>query len=227
MSPESQTPPPVHEADFEAVNITDEAEIRRRFNPFVRQLQAFLGQMPCLRDVPQTRRRWRPRAPESQVFENFVAHPREWYTFNCGGRTEAHFNVSLRPTYLAVGLGFEFTLNKGGDPTAVGLAYACFVNVIRTGRSQFESFVAENKLEIEWSDRLGGPLAFIPSDEVVRWLLNPPRQPVWIFVGRLLRRVQDASVLEDANVLGRVMQAVLCGFRPIWEQTQMMALACR
>jgi hypothetical protein len=30
-------------------------------------------------------------------------------------------------------------------------------------------------------------------------------------------------VLGEPDVLGNVMQAVLCGFRPLWEQTEVLA----
>ena len=226
MSPECQTPPTVSGADFEAVNITDQEEIRRRFSPFRRKLHAYLNQMPCLRDLQQARGQWtRPR--ESEAFGNFATDPRHWYTFNHGGRTEAQFNVGLWPTYLRVGLGFEFTPKQGGDPTRVGLTYSCFLKVVREKRSPFERFVADNWLEIEWSAKDGEPNQFVPTGDVVQWLLDPPREPAFIFIGRLLQHKQDAAVLEDANALGKVMEAVFRGFRPFWEQTQIMARACR
>jgi hypothetical protein len=220
-----RTPPPIHEADFLAVDITDEQEILRRFNPLVRQLHSYLNQLPCLRDVPQARRRWRPRARSAEAFGNLVAHARQWYTFHSGGRNEAHFNICLQPTYFSVGLGFEFTLKQGGDPTVVHLAYTCFTNVVRANRSQFERFVANKELEIEWCANEGGLLQFVSTGDAVHWLLNPPQLPVWVFIGRLLRRDQDAAVLEDPTALGKEMEAVLSGFRPIWEQTQVMAHA--
>jgi hypothetical protein len=225
VAPISHVPPPVGEAEFLAVDILNKEEIKRRFGVFVGQLHSYLNQLPCLRDVPQIRRLWKPRAPGTEAFGNIAANPSECYTFNCGGRREAQFNVGVLSTHVRVGLGFEFTPREGGDRTIVGLAYTCFVNVIKTNRTQFERFVADNHLEIEWSNNTDGPLQFIPTSGVVPWLLNPLREPVWIFVGRLLRRTQDAPTLEDPNALGSVMQAVLCGFRPIWEQTQMMANA--
>jgi hypothetical protein len=42
-------------------------------------------------------------------------------------------------------------------------------------------------------------------------------------VGRLLRRSEDAAVLENPDALGVVYQAVFGGFRPLWEQTELMA----
>lgn len=219
----SHTPPPVRDAELVAVDTSDEKEIERRLNPFVRLLHAYLNQLPCLHDLQKIRRRWKARTAEKEAFGNFVAHAGEFYTYHHGGRKEAHFNISLRGTYFTIGLGFEFTLKKGGDPTAVQLAYACFTNLIRAKQTDFERFVTEQQLEIEWSDTARQSLDIVPTNEVVPWLLNPPQEPRWIMVGRILRRGQDTTVLENPDALGSVMQAVLCGFRPIWERTQVMA----
>lgn len=97
--------------------------------------------------------------------------------------------------------------------------------------SRFDRFVADNQLEIEWGEEQGeyegvADQSFVPTSDVVNWLRNPqnpPQKPGWIFIGRLLRSDQDAAVLENPEALGNVMQAVLCGFRPIWQKTQMMA----
>jgi hypothetical protein len=144
----SQTPPPVREAEFLAVDTTDEEQIGPRFDLFVRLLHSYLNQVPCLRDLQKTRRRW-TRTRETDAFGTFAVEPKHWYTFNHGGRNEAQFNIGLWPSYMRVGLGFEFTLKKGGDPTIVGLAYTCFKNVIEENPSEFEHFVANNQLEIE------------------------------------------------------------------------------
>jgi hypothetical protein len=160
---------------------------------------------------------------ELDAFGNFATDPEHWYTFHHGGRNEAQFNVGLQAEYLRVGLGFEFTLKKGGDPTVVHLAYTCFVNVIRRDRAAFERFVADLRLEVEWSDSTGDDGGVIDTEGAVAWLLNPPIEPGWIFIGRLLRREQDAAVLQDPTALGTVMERVLSGFRPIWEQTEVLA----
>lgn len=219
----ADAPPPVRISEFDAVDTTDESEIKRVFSPFVRSLHAYLNELRCLRDVQKTRRRWKARVAHPEAFGNLATDPRHWYTFHHGGRTEAQFNVGLYPTHLRVGLGFEFSLKKGGDPTAVQYAYACFTNLVRAGRHEFERFVTENGLEIEWVDTSGDPLRFIPTKDAVDLLLNLPREPLWVFVGRLLRREEDSAILGNAELLGGVMQKVFCGFRPIWEQTQMMA----
>lgn len=219
----ANTPPPVRQAEFLAVDTVDEDAIKGRFSGFLRLLHAYLNQLPCLRDVQRTRRRWKSRTAETEAFGNFAADPEHWYTFHHGGRNEAQFNVGLQVEYLRVGLGFEFTLKKGGDPTAVHLAYACFVNVIRADQTAFERFVADNQLEVEWSDSTGDDGGVVDTQEAVAWLLNPPAEPGWIFIGRLLRREEDAAILEDPAALGVVMEQVLSGFRPRWERTEVLA----
>lgn len=219
----SQTPPPVREADFLTVDTSDEAEIGLRFDLFLRLLHSYLNGLPCLRELQKARRRWKARTASREAFGNFGIDPKHWYTFHHGGRNEAQFNIGLWPTYLRVGLGFEFTLKKGGDPSIVQLAYACFTNVVHAKRSEIERFVVDNQLEIEWADNKHGPVQFIPTGDVLGWVLEPPQEPGWIFIGRLLRRDQDAGVLENPAALGNVMKVVLCGFRPIWEETQVMA----
>jgi hypothetical protein len=196
---------------------TSEEEIKRRFNGFLRALHAYLNQLPCLHDLQKARRRWKSRTVEADAFGNFATDPEHWYTFHHGGRNEAQFNIGLCPDYLRIGLGFEFSLKKGGDPTKVQLAYTCFTNVIKASREQFERFVIENQLEVETADDI------IQTGEAVSWLLNPPTETEWIFIGRLLRREEDATVLQNPDALAVVMEKVLAGFRPIWQRTQVLA----
>jgi hypothetical protein len=218
----SQLPPVVRELEFLAIDTTDEDEIWRKFGHFIRNLHAFLNQLPCLRDIQQTRLRWKGRVQNEEAFGTFATDPKHWYTFNHGGRNEAQFNIGLFTTHLRVGLGFEFTQKKGGDPTIVGLTYTCFTNIINQDLIGFSRFVHDNSLEVEW-DFGGGDLKFVPTEEVVQWLLQPP-QASWVFVGRLLRRGKDATILEDPLQLKQVIESVFNGFRPIWEQAQIMAM---
>jgi hypothetical protein len=212
-------PPAVRETEFVAVDTTDEAELWQRFDRFVRSLHSYLNQLACLQDLQDTRRKWKVRTTNSETFGNFATDPKHWYTFHHGGRNEAQFNVGLWPNYLRVGLGFEFTLRKGGDPTIVGLTYSCFTTAVASKRTEFQKFVADNKLEIEWTNNKDESIEFVPTNEVVSWLFEPPNEPGWIFVGRLLRRGTDAQILENPDELGKVMQAVMCGLRPLWEET--------
>lgn len=89
----SRTPPPVREAEFLAVDTTDEAEIRRRFNVFLRLLHSYLNQLACLCEVQKAHHRWKSPTAETDAFGNFATDPKHWYTFHHGGRNEAQFNV--------------------------------------------------------------------------------------------------------------------------------------
>jgi len=220
-------PPPIRDIYFSDVDIADEEEIKRRFNPLIRQLHSYLNEIPCLHDLQDVRRKWKARTGEKDAFGNFVAHAGEFYTFNHGGRNEAHFNISLKPTYFAAGLCFEFTERQFGEPATVRIAYACFLQVIQKQLTEFERFVAENQLEIEWAktEELAS-ISFVPTCDVVKWLLKPPAEPIGIIIARVLRRGDDAALLEDPSALGNVIETVFSGFRPYWKQTQVMAKKC-
>jgi hypothetical protein len=219
----ARLPPAVREAEFQAVDTTKEDEIKRRFAGFLRTLHVYLNGLPCLQDIQSVRRRWRARIASQDAFGNFATDPKHWYTFHKGGRNEAQFNYGLYPTHLRIGLGFEFSMKKGGDPTKVHLTYACFTNILRGDETAFTRFVVDNHLEVEWAPTDDVELHFVPTREVVPWLYDPPREPMWIFIGRLLRRETDAHVLADQVLLGDIMETVLCGFRPWWERTQLLA----
>ena len=85
----------------------------------------------------------------------------------------------------------------------------------------FNRFVRDNSLEVEWGG-LWDDLNFVPTDKVVPWLLQP-EDLSWVLVGRLLKRGKDALILEDPFRLKQVIESVFTGFRPIWEQTQIMS----
>lgn len=215
-------PPILRDNEFEAISTTDEEEILRRFGGFVRSLHGWLNTLPCLSDIQRVRRKWK-RTAGTDAFGTFATDPYHWYSFHHGGRTEAQFNVGLFPTHFRVGLGFEFSMKKGGDPTVVGLVYACFLQVLRARRREFGALVSDQRLEVEfWSSQQPG-LRFVGTESAVEWLLNPPSEPQWIFVGRLLRRDADKSVLEDEARLASVISEVFTAFRPLWEETQMMS----
>ena len=218
-------PPIVRDPDFVAVDTVNEADIQNHFGGFVRSLHAYLNQVPCLRDLQKTRRKWK-RTTETDAFGNFATDPEHWYTFNHGGRNEAQFNFGMFPSHVRIGLGFEFSLRKGGDPTVVGLVYACFLNVIRKDLDGFRRFVERNQLEGEWFGGQQPCFQIIPTERILDWLLNLPPEPSWVFVGRLLRRHSDVAYLEKAERLAEIIETVFCGFRPTWEQTQLMAATC-
>jgi hypothetical protein len=215
----SDTPPPIRGAEFQAVDTVVEEEVLRRCSGTVRSLHSFLNQLPCLRDLQKARLRWKSRVGEKQAFGNIAADPNHWYTFHHGGRNECQFNVGLREEYLRIGMGFEFSQKKGGDPTIVQLVYSSFLYTIRGDLEAFRRFVSAHGLEIEWCEPPGPPVEIVRTESVVDWLVAPPREPLWIFVGKLLRRHKDAELLACAGVY----ENIFTGFRPWWEQTQMTA----
>lgn len=214
-------PPTLREEHFDMMNTTDEEEILRRFGGFVRTLHGWLNELPCVSDLQRARRRWK-RPTNTEAFGTLATDPRHWYTFHHGGRTEAQFNLGLYPTHFRVGLGFEFSVKKGGDPTVVGL-YACFLQAVRSREQEFRTFLEDHRLEVEWWTPQQPGLQFVATDRVMDFLLNPPNETQWIFCGRLLRRDADAKVLADEHDLGSVITNVFTRFRPLWEETQIMA----
>jgi hypothetical protein len=218
-----ELPPPVREHEFRAVNTVNEDEIKSEFIPLVRKLHLFLNQALCVQDLQKIRSNWKDRVANKQAFGNFATAPRHWYTFHNGGRNEAQFNIGLSPKYLRVGLGFEFTPKKGGDPTIVGWTYAPFTKVVEQDLREFDRIVRQNSLEVEWApENETNPMTESPRT-VTKWLRRPPQNPSWIFVGRLLRRERDTRILEDPDRLKGIIESVFGDFKPIWKRTQMRA----
>ncbi len=174
-------------AEFQMVDTTDEQVIVRSATPLVRSLHGFLNDLSSLSDLQRTQRRWKSRVAFPDAFGNLATDPRHWYTFHHGGRNEAQFNIGLFPTHLRIGLGFEFTLKKGGDPTVVHLA--THVSPTWSGASGISSSSSWSRIAWNLSGLTiaVGRSNFVPSNQVVDWLLNPPKEPGWIFVGRLLK----------------------------------------
>lgn len=219
----SKLPPAVTKSEFDTVKRGGEEAIGRNFTPFIRELHMFLNYLPCLANLQKARRRWKSRVGHEQAFGRFNVGPNHWYTFNHGGRNESQFNIALMTTHFRIGLGFEFTLKRGGDPTAVHLAYSCFANVIQNDLKGFTQFLNENSLEVEWFPTNGNELEFIPTKDAPQWLLQPSGEATWIFIGRLLRRKTDLTITQNPIQLKEIIESVFSGFRPIWEQTQEMA----
>jgi len=227
-------PPSVHDHYFDLINTPNEGAIQRNFDGFVRDLHSFLNnELPCLRDLQKIRKQWTGREYK-KAFAKFVTAPYEWYTFNYGGRNEMQFNIGMfmghaeNICYLRVGIGFNFTRARFGDPEAVGRAYTCFVSIV--GREpKFSDFVRRGCLEIEWYYSKAPKLQYTPTDRVVPQLtkLSEVHECEWIFIGRLLRRGIDRASLEDPVKLKEIIQSVFCGFRPLWEKTQLSVLSER
>jgi len=215
-------PPVINESYFKAVDCEDREEIIRRIAPLMKNFHTFLNDLPCMRDIQYMRKSWKARAYADVAFGTIASNPRECYSFNHGGRNEAQFNICIMPTMFHIGLGFEFTLKKGGDPGIVGLTYACFQNVIRDDIKNFTALIQANSLELEWWHNKNDGLQIVPTSDVAKWLLKTDGAFFWILVGKILRRDRDAAILQDPVQMKKIFESVLGGLKPYWEKTQKM-----
>lgn len=221
----SELPPPITVSRFRDLEDANKEQVKKRAEPLVKDLHAFLNRSSCIYDAQRIRRRLNPLARDAPAFVDFAAEPEHWYTHNTGGRSEAQFNVGLFPDYFRVGLGFEFTENVFGEPAQVQTMFGAFGAALRQRRSGFDKFAQKNSLQVEWrpQGKTGrANIRYVPTDKVSKWLLRP-KVADWIFVGRLLYRQDDAEVLEDSVRLKETMESVFKGFKPLWEEAQTAA----
>jgi hypothetical protein len=216
----SELPPPVLETHFQAVDTTDREEIQEHFVSFIQDLHLFLNETSCLRDIQLIRRTRKPGITNLRAFRSFTPAPRHWYTHNAGGRNEAQFNIGLSPNYLRMGLGFELTKGRYGDPDVVWTAYDRFREALERQRQTFEQYAVEAPLTVELVVEGDDQPRYTQAQETLEWLMNPPLESDWIFVGRLLYRKRDREVLEDPVLLSEVMEVVFGNLMPYWEATQ-------
>jgi hypothetical protein len=220
----SELPPPVTEARFRELEGATAEQVQRRAAPFVRELLSFLNEGSSLHDIQSVRLRWKLRTGSVRAFKTFVPQREHWYTYNAGGRNESQFNVGMFPGYLRVGLGFEFTKGAHGKPDElVEPVYERFCGILQQRRAGFDRFARENSLMVEWRRAGERELEYVPTEEVLEWLLSSPDPREWVFVGRLLCRSRDAAVLEDPARLKEAMEAVFEGLKPVWQQAQTRA----
>lgn len=213
-------PPTITEKEFQDVDTLDEEKIKNTFHHYLNDLHLFLNYLECLQDIQKIRSGWTSKVKYKDAFGTFTTNPRHWYTFNHGGRNEAQFNVGLYASYFRIGLGFEFTLKKGGDTTIVYLTYAYFVKVVRDELEKFKRIVKDNNFEIEWFPSNGKNLEFISNENVSNWLIKSQKEAAWIFIGRLLRRNTDKKILENPHLLKETFKNTFSELKPFWEKTQ-------
>jgi hypothetical protein len=221
----SELPPPVTESRFQDLEGATKEQVRKRADPYVRDLRSFLNRGSCLSDIQRIRRGWGPRSRARLAFEGdeFPTDREHWYIYNTGGRNEAQFNVGLFPDYLRVGLGFEFTKKVHGKPEDVRRVYDQFCSVVRRYRQGFDRFAQENSLQVEWRPESTAHREYVSTEGLSEWLLHGSDPSDWVFVGRLLYRGKDVEILEDAVQLKKVMESVFGSFKPLWQQAQMGA----
>ena len=102
----------------------------------------------------------------------------------------------------------------------VWTAYDRFREALERQRQTFEQFAVEAPLTVELVVEDDDQPRYAQAQETSEWLMNPPLQSEWIFVGKLLYRKRDREVLEDPVLLGEVMDAVFGNLMPYWEATQ-------
>jgi hypothetical protein len=214
-------PPQIGAAEFQKVSSLDEEQIRRNFSRFAPQLHRFLNSVPCLSDLHNVRRKmWKRGAPASDgPFGTFAPDTNHWYSYNHGGRNEAQLNVGMFPEYFRVGIGFEMTGKKGGDPAHVHMLYSVFVDMLKRQQADAEAMSKRLHLEVEWERSTGGDLEHVGPEEAVAFLANPTREFRWMFWGRRLHRGRDDGILGDSEAFGTILEEVLCSLVPYWIET--------
>ncbi len=209
--------PSITENHFEQLNTEIADTIETRFGYLIDHFHEFLNNHSCLKDIQTTRN----KSNRDRAFGTFGFNPNHWYSYNHGGRREAQFNIGMSLEYFRIGIGFNFSMGKGGNPSEVSLAYTLFKNAIEQDRDGFEKFAITNCLEIPYTQGPEAKTQYAKAENVTEWLINPPYFDEWIFVGRLLRRNTDKEILEDPSNLKDVMESVFGGFIPYWEKAQM------
>lgn len=210
------TPPAFDQQSFRDLSGTDKDQAERLFVRKVAALHQYLNTASSVAGLQARRGRW--SSPRSDLaFQNKKFEPEHWYTFNVGGRAEAQLNVGMYPTHLRIGLGFEFTEREHGDPKQVREAFTRFYAALQERREDFEAVVVSLPVELELYPGRGGKLQIVPSGQVVGTLLDLPREPEWLFLGRLLRPSADGSILSDGAKLGAEIDRVFAALVPWWE----------
>lgn len=224
-------PPPILSSDFELLGSLLEADVERKFGRMLQRLHAFLNSDPATRDLREDRKLWKPRARREPSFGSFGFQDRHWYTFNNGGRNEAQLNVGMfgdcDNKHVRIGLGFERTPRRGGDPSIVDLVYTAFVRTLQgdgeIGR-EFTDFIKDEKLEVEiWGPDTHG-LNIVPTEGVLDFL-RKPKDFFWIFVGKLLRADRDGATLGNSQLLASEMRRILGKARSMWRHVNMLGLS--
>lgn len=212
--------PTLDESDFRAVESMTTTEIRERYEPWCDQFHEFVNQLDSMRHLQKDRLLWMKRTRSEDAFGNFAVSPNHWYTFSNGGRIEAQFNVGMWTTHVRVGMGFEFTKRVHGNPELVWSRYRNFQAAIKKQESHFREFVRFGPLAVEYCPPGEQEPHIKSGSDTVDWLLNPPADLDWIFVGRLLLRGEDTDEMSSSFAFGRIVRDVFDGLKPYWRAAQ-------
>jgi hypothetical protein len=221
-------PPKLVETDFDVLGSLLEFDVPRKFGRKIQALHAFLNHDSVVRTAHHVRRTWKPRARAGHAFENQAFEDGHWYTFNAGGRNEAQLNVGMfggADGHVRIGLGFEMTEKKGGQPAVVQFIFAAFVKLLKSRTElarTFADFVNETGLEVEFWGPSSTDLDIIATSDALEFLTNLTRTAHWVFLGKLLRRKADAAILAEPNDFGRTIDGAFSGILPIWREANLV-----
>lgn len=226
---EMPLPPKFVQEDFDVLGSLLEFDVPKRFSRKIQALHTFLNGDSAVSHAHELRRReWKPRARTERAFENQGFEDRHWYTFNAGGRNEAQLNVGMfggENGHVRIGLGFEMTEKKGGQPALVQFIYTAFVKLLESNTESARTFgdlVNEEGLKVEFWGPSSRDLDIIATSDALAFLTNPPRTAHWVFVGKLLRCKTDAAILAEPNAFARTINDVFRGILPIWREANVI-----
>ena len=125
----------------------------------------------------------------------------------------------MYPDRLRIGLGFEFTEKEHGMAKEVTAAFTRFHHAVRKNRAAFERMTNQMPLEMEFAPGRRIPGDLIRMRDVVDTILDPPRAPTWLFIGRMLRIDvdEDRNILTNGTALGGEVERIFTPVRPWWE----------
>jgi hypothetical protein len=218
-------PPKLADADFDVLGSLLEFDVPKKFSRKIQALHSFLNGDSVVSEAHELRRQeWKKRARTDRAFENQAFEDRHWYTFNAGGRNEAQLNVGMfggERGHVRIGLGFEMTEKKGGQPALVQFTYTAFVTLLKSNTAlarTFADFVRDTGLEVEFWGPSSTGLEIVATSDALAFLTKLTRTTHWVFIGKLLRRGADAEVLAEPADFARTLDNVFRGILPVWRE---------
>jgi len=225
-------PPKFLGDDFDVLGSLLEFDVAKNFGRKIQALHAFLNADSAVSNAHEVRRReWKARARGEYSFENHGFEDRHWYTFNAGGRNEAQLNVGMfggENGHVRVGLGFEMTERKGGQPAVVQFIYTAFVKLLKSRSDVAQAlakFVQDEGLELEFLGPSSSELEIVSTADVLEFLTSLTRTTQWVFLGKLLRRKADAEILAEPASLAATIDRVFRGLLPAWREANVIGSA--
>jgi hypothetical protein len=213
-------PVTISSSDFELLEgATSGDEVARRFALKFRNILAFLNNTSLVHDLQADRKSWASPKKSSPAFESIRRAPQHWYTYHYGGRNEAQLNIGMfanEHQHVRIGLGFEGTTKEHGDPSAVAFIYNAFSKLLASNHPISKSFRALDKLEVEYWNLSTDRLELVAANDAIDFIIKSKAHFSWIFIGRILRRHDDAHTLSNPGTFAAALNRTLQEIRPIW-----------